>query len=337
MLVEQRALDIISSFMETTGNTKENLVADLKDKDLLVRTDDGTFTLRSTAESELMHSRIGALTEAFEKFVLPSELAVKHSPRLLDLCSGLGYNSLAALSSSKEVEIHLLEYSKELLFLGSCLPLEVEGKEIFDKAVQDYLNGRGNDRLKIFCGDARTSLPLLPLNYFDIVFHDGFSPANDPVLYSVEFLTQLKKSMSPEGILLSYSSSIPFRSGLIHAGFHVGEGPAIGRQRGITIAAIRGEDKGLTSRLPLHDEMLIALATVGTPYRDPDLRGSGPEISNRREQERDVKRESGKYLSVKKIKQNRIDPAFGRIAMAEPDSLSAVLSMNKFLLTNRKS
>jgi len=335
MLVENKALVFIADFMKTEKKPDCRLVTELQKKDLLVRTEDGTFTLRSAVESELMHSRIGAFKEAFEKFARPSGIEDMQSPILLDLCGGMGYNSLAALSTNSNAKIHLIEYSKELLFLGACLPLELEEKNLFNRAVDDFFQKRDNDQISIYCGDARSIAPGLPDGYYDVIFHDGFSPANDPVLYSVEFLSILKRKMNHKGIIISYSSSIPFRRALVDAGFFIGEGPAVGRQRGITIGAISPEDGRLASRLPLHDEMLMALATVGTPFRDPGLKGNGEDISVRREQERDKLRETGICLPAKKIKQNKIDPAYKKIASEATDSRSAVLQLNNFLLTNQ--
>ncbi|MBB6478529.1 MnmC family methyltransferase [Spirochaeta isovalerica] len=336
MQAEQKALQIISAFMESEIIDKSKLVTELKKNDLLVKTDDGTYTLRSTSESELMHSRIGALKEAFEKFAYPSGIADRKKPKLLDLCSGMGYNSLAALSCNDETEIHLVEMSRELLFLGSCLPLEIESKEMYDRAVDGFIQNQLSGQLIFHCGDARAIIPELPEKYFDIVFHDGFSPSNDPVLYSVEFLSLLKSRISRDGILISYSSSIPFRKALYDAEFHIGEGPAIGRQRGITIAAIRSDDKRLCSRIPLHDEMLMALATVGTPFRDPGLNSSAMEIFERRNREREVLRNSGNYLTVKKIKNDKIDPSYKKTALEAPDTRTAIGELNKILLTNTK-
>jgi len=335
MMVENKALDLIAEYMKFREKPDYELVIELQKRDLLVRTEDGTFTLRSTDDSELMHSRIGALKEAFEKFAWPSQMAEIENPKLLDLCGGMGYNSLAALATKGNVKIHLLEYSKELLFLGSCLPLDLKEKALFNRAVDDFLHEQVNNQISIFCGDARSTVPTLPNGYYDVVFHDGFSPANDPVLYSVEFLSLLKRKLNSKGIILSYSSSIPFRRALVDAGFYIGEGPAVGRKRGITIGAVNSDDKRLVSRLPLHDEMLMALATVGTPFRDPELRATGEDISTRRELERAELRREGICLPVKKIKQNRIDPSYVKIAAEALDSRSAVLQLNNFLLTKK--
>ena len=50
------------------------MVKELIDKNLLVKTGDGTYTLKSEDEEELMHSNIGALKEAVGKFAIPSDI-----------------------------------------------------------------------------------------------------------------------------------------------------------------------------------------------------------------------------------------------------------------------
>ena len=61
-----------------------------------IRTDDGSFTLssdkRESGDSETLHSKYGAFSESYEKFVKPSNLLEiaqhKKSIRVLDICSG---------------------------------------------------------------------------------------------------------------------------------------------------------------------------------------------------------------------------------------------------------
>ena len=60
-------------------------------------TNDGSPGLYSKEADDIYHSAKGALTEAYEKFVLPSELDnfFMHNSeiKLLDICFGIGYNS----------------------------------------------------------------------------------------------------------------------------------------------------------------------------------------------------------------------------------------------------
>jgi len=72
-----------------------------------VITDDGTLSLFNTKINDIYHSKIGACTEAFYKFTLPSgvlEYARNNDNiRILDVCYGLGYNSRVTISEILKV------------------------------------------------------------------------------------------------------------------------------------------------------------------------------------------------------------------------------------------
>ena len=65
-------------------------------------TEDGSIGLYSHADKDVYHSKFGALTEAWEKFVLPSGiddiLNIKQNINVLDICYGIGYNTKALMS-----------------------------------------------------------------------------------------------------------------------------------------------------------------------------------------------------------------------------------------------
>ena len=65
-------------------------------------TQDGSIGLYSYADEDVYHSKFGAITEAWEKFVIPAELETKLSQqnelKVLDVCYGIGYNTKALMS-----------------------------------------------------------------------------------------------------------------------------------------------------------------------------------------------------------------------------------------------
>lgn len=63
-------------------------------------TEDGSIGLYSYADKDVYHSKYGALTEAWEKFVLPAGLKKSklNNLRVLDVCYGIGYNTKALMS-----------------------------------------------------------------------------------------------------------------------------------------------------------------------------------------------------------------------------------------------
>ncbi|MCM1003980.1 MAG: MnmC family methyltransferase [Candidatus Gastranaerophilales bacterium] len=65
-------------------------------------TQDGSVGLYSYADDDVYHSKFGALTEAWEKFILPADIDSKLNKqsdiRILDVCYGIGYNTKALMS-----------------------------------------------------------------------------------------------------------------------------------------------------------------------------------------------------------------------------------------------
>ena len=65
-------------------------------------TQDGSIGLYSYTDNDVYHSKFGALTEAWEKFIIPSNIDDKlnriQNIRVLDVCYGIGYNTKALMS-----------------------------------------------------------------------------------------------------------------------------------------------------------------------------------------------------------------------------------------------
>jgi tRNA U34 5-methylaminomethyl-2-thiouridine-forming methyltransferase MnmC len=362
MLPNEIALNLINEYIVKfknkqdfeNKNLKKELINKLLNNNTLIKTEDGTYTLVSEDSEELMHSKIGALRESVEKFVMPSKLETLELPKILDLCSGIGYNSVASLRYNKNCKIDMVEYSKETLFLSLCLYIPFkEEHEIIKEAIKNHILKDNlpkycknqNQQINIYEGDARKIvIDLKKLNKkYNIVFHDGFSPQRDSVLYTVDFLKNIYELMENGGVLLSYSSSIPFRSGLIEAGFIISEGEAIGRKRGITIAyknlkplrsstiSLENTENTEIKRISEIDERVIALSTVGAPYRDPDFNLSHNEIINNREIERNNLKENllkkGIYYSTKRVKLGKIPEKYLEIQKENLNSTEIIKKM----------
>ncbi len=65
-------------------------------------TNDGSIGLFSGDFDDIFHSKFGALSEAYEKFVIPAninKLFLNDNINVLDICYGIGYNSKALLNS----------------------------------------------------------------------------------------------------------------------------------------------------------------------------------------------------------------------------------------------
>ncbi|WP_324172100.1 tRNA (5-methylaminomethyl-2-thiouridine)(34)-methyltransferase MnmD [Sulfurimonas sp.] len=193
---------------------------------------DGTYTAYSKEYDEHYHStEDGALNESLLKHVLPafSEVKDKDEINILDICYGLGFNTLATLYYHKKNSLtsKLNIYSPELdaMLLSSLknftYPKEFEDlKEIIYKLCEDGVYEDEFFYIEIFVGDAREYVRKFT-NKFDIVYQDAFSPSANPTLWTLEYFADIKKAMKEDGVLTTYSIALAIRLALWQNGFNV--------------------------------------------------------------------------------------------------------------------
>jgi len=268
----------------------------------VVPTDDGSITFFSEDWKEHYHTKSGARLEAQKKFVEPSGLSRKlqtSNLKLLDVCFGLGNNTLAAFcgadalvcqnsagggacATKKNLNVTALEMDKRVVRAASeffqCLETDpVNWRNVLKQLLSTATCHLPPATLKLLWGDARWLIQSLEDEQFDIVFHDPFSSQHCPELWTVEFFQQLYRVMKPDGVLLTYSSSLPVRGAMREAGFLIGETHP-GHQMGDgTLAAKRPED--------------LVFPIIGTfderrsiPYRDPYLCATAKSILRQRQE-----------------------------------------------------
>ncbi len=196
----------------------------------LVSTNDGTNTLYSVQFDECYHStNDGALSETLQKHIIPAFTLVKPKEKItiLDICYGLGYNTLATLYYCKlhkidsKIEIISPEFDEELVrsLIDFEYPSEFDSlKEIIKELSEKFFYEDWQFKITIIIGDAREQLPKLSTK-FDIIYQDAFSPKKNPALWSLEYFKLLYKLSSDEVIMTTYSSATPVRMGIWEAGF----------------------------------------------------------------------------------------------------------------------
>lgn len=219
----------------------------------VVLTEDGTPTLYSSEFDECYHStRDGALKESLHKHILPAfTLSETNQEELviLDVCFGLGYNTLATLLHLKthpipaRVKIYSPEFDRELVASLERFDYP-EAFSPFRHVIASLARtGRYADErieISILFGDARETIPQIPLPV-DIVYQDPFSPKKNPLLWTREYFADLRRIASEDLILTTYSSATPVRMGLYENGFLLYEAPGSEVRRG-TIASLKPLD-----------------------------------------------------------------------------------------------
>lgn len=202
-----------------------------------IQSDDGSFTAYSTEFKEHYHStKDGALHESMSKHVLP---ALKHTQNkeeitILDICFGLGFNTLATLyalkDTPKKITIYSPEFDKELIasLKHFHYPEEFEDfKEIITSISEEGKYVSDDLTIMIYLGDARVFVRETDVK-FDIVYQDAFSPSSNPLLWTDEYFKDLASLMKEDALLTTYSISLPTRIALHENGLivylHKGEG-----------------------------------------------------------------------------------------------------------------
>lgn len=247
----------------------------------VVQTSSGDYTLVHPLYGEPYHSiSAGAVRECLEKFLEPSGLLQRaenlKKVRILDIGFGLGYNVAVAIKRLKDinpsVEIKVLSFEREL---PQSLPPLPEEFTKYHRLLWDSLPEFERDgiRFRLYLGDARQS--ILEISEFSAhaVFHDGFSPYRNPELWTFDFLSQIKRLISPEGVWVSYTSSLPVRKALKELGFRIRTTKSVGRKRGGTKACLLCEES-----LSEEEKRKLSTSPYAIPFLDPTLKSKPLDI-----------------------------------------------------------
>ena len=198
----------------------------------MILSEDGSFTAYSKEYDEHYHStKDGALHESLVKHVIPTQELKKDKKEvhILDICYGLGFNTLATLlyyqkeHSTSKIYIYSPELDAQLIssLVNFTYPKEFEIYRPIIKAlsnVEKYEDERV--KIEIFLGDAREYVRRFE-NKFDIVYQDAFSPSTNPILWTQEYFKDIKNAMKKDGVLSTYSISLPTRLALYENGFNL--------------------------------------------------------------------------------------------------------------------
>lgn len=315
-----------------------------------VITEDGSISLYNTTINDIYHSKVGAYTEALNKFVIPSGILeralVSKKFRILDICYGMGYNSKSAITEVLKItpyctfEVDIIEndpyvlafstllqdqnlspmvedmftdsiaakldlnsyyielsktlrlqqpYNQDLLIDGDNKLHNINLDPLLHNIYYRTLSNRNNityefnndssiARIELYAEDLRSAINKL-ISPYDIVFHDAFTPIKQPSLWTKDLFSLIYKLLNDNGVFVTYSSSPSVRSGLVEAGFHIGNTLAIGRKSPGTIAV---KDISLIKHpLSLYEKGMLNTKS-GIPYYDYNFPLLDSEILNNR-------------------------------------------------------
>lgn len=255
-----------------------------------IKTGDETITFFSSDYEETYHSRSGAIKESFNKYCMPcriDSLANSGSMAILDVGFGLGYNMLSAIYSVKKADhackLKIISLEKDLLDYKILKTIKIPPEyrdyyKIVLTAVKEMHYSSDDITIEILCGDARDRIRDIEI-LFDAVFLDPFSVKKNPQLWTVNFFKEIYSRMKERAILSTYSASTPVRTGLLEAGFYIGEGPGDEMKRGGTVASKSSHLVSMNSK----DMEKLKKSPERIPFYDPLLNFTAHQIFNYRD------------------------------------------------------
>jgi tRNA U34 5-methylaminomethyl-2-thiouridine-forming methyltransferase MnmC len=238
---------------------------------------DGSFSLWSSAFGEGFHSAAGALSEAQQKFVGPSQLERWRPGQelvMVEVAVGTGTNTAALLQAAAGLGLPLQWWGLEQDRQPLTLALASEAfRSQWSEATLSHLEALVRSE-RLLWGDARQAVRRLPAALqggCDLVWLDAFSPRRCPQLWSLEFLAQLAALLKPEGRLVTYSSAAAVRAALVAAGLQLASIAASASEQWSsgTVAAPTALGESFPLRFLTAMEWDHLFSSAAEPYRDP--------------------------------------------------------------------
>ncbi len=197
----------------------------------IVRTKDGSKTIRIPELNEHYHSVNGAFTESMHIFIKENFRRInKGEISVLEIGFGTGLNAILTCVESenqgKKVNYHgieryplPLETVKELGFDSF---LEQKHSELFYKMHEAKWENCVEISDNFFLTKTKVDIKeFLPQKSYDIVYFDAFAPDIQPKLWTKDIFQKIYRASNNEGILTTYSSKGTVRRALKEVGFSV--------------------------------------------------------------------------------------------------------------------
>lgn len=233
----------------------------------LVQLKGGAFSVRSRAYGETMHIGSDPRKEAWELYVHQQRLieraAAASGPFVIwDVGLGPAGNAISALEAliaarrrgvaegllqaSPAVEIHSFDITTTVLEFALAHSAELGYLAGWEQVLQGLLRDGVVEpapgiRWHLHVGDFRDCLHVPPPP--SAIFHDPYSPARNPEMWSLEVFQAMRQRVAAAGanaepcLLTNYTRSTAVRVTLALAGWYVGLGVPTGEKDQTTIAS----------------------------------------------------------------------------------------------------
>ena len=237
---------------------------------------DGSFSLVDAQLNETYHNWAGAFTEAMGHYAKPALVRLENALlplthlQLWDVCFGLGYNSFAfiqallaspLLGKVQSLEIQAVEIDERLAPLWQAVLaqahfspltetfeiLQVQTAYGYQLSFQAKEDGSPLPKITmhIHIGDALNLLPqwlTQAKRSVDLIFHDAFSPAKVPALWSSDVFKLYTSVLNPtHGGVLTYSLARSVKTAVEASGLSWQKLPPLGWKKGAMLITYRDE------------------------------------------------------------------------------------------------
>ncbi|MDR2562549.1 MAG: tRNA (5-methylaminomethyl-2-thiouridine)(34)-methyltransferase MnmD [Prevotellaceae bacterium] len=206
-------------------------------------TDDGSHTLYNNQLGESYHSLRGAVQESRHVFVDAGfeYFASKDNFRILEIGFGTGLNVLLAMLEARKRKLKVYFETIEAFPVAEKTIAQLNYADVLECEIQDFaylhkltwneIHFLDDFRFQKLHLDLATYLAGETGKDFDIIYFDAFSPNTQPEMWTQEVFEALRKTLVPQGILLTYSSKGTVKQALRAAGFKVERLSGIGGKR----------------------------------------------------------------------------------------------------------
>lgn len=209
-------------------------------------TADNSESFLNEEVGETYHSQTGAVEEALKKYAIPckiKELAKSGKVTILDMFSGLGYNSAMAIDIALEenpecqIEVVGVEFDPEIIKKIQEVNPPIKSFKHYKKLTPEKLeHNEGKVSIKFILGNAKEKVKELKEEHFDAIFFDPFSPKTQPEMWSEDIFKEMYRVLKKTGTLATYSCARIGRENMSKAGLFYDDGPIVGRRGPGTIA-----------------------------------------------------------------------------------------------------
>jgi tRNA U34 5-methylaminomethyl-2-thiouridine-forming methyltransferase MnmC len=212
----------------------------------IIITEDGSNSVFSNFYKEQYHSTHGAIQESKHIFIeagLKTIIENKKEINILEIGFGTGLNALMTLHETKQMNVKVNYTSFEAYPIVREIYCKLNFASFFNLPNEEFLKlheVNWNEIVQITENFSIQKLNQkiedaeLPINKFDLVYFDAFSPEIQPELWTEIIFAKLFDSMKNNAVLTTYSAKGIVKRALKSAGFFVENIPGPPGKREIT-------------------------------------------------------------------------------------------------------